>query len=469
MISVIIPALNESATIASVVAFAYETPGVAEVIVIDDGSIDNTVELARAAGARVLTSTLLGKGASMEDGVWAARGEILVFLDGDLSTMEHDLIRRLVEPIHEGRADFVKARFTRRAGRVTTLTAKPLVATFFPELAHFEQPLGGIIAARRLFLRNLAFETDYGVDIALLIDSAINGARIVEVDVGYIEHESQPLETLGDMALQVSRVILDRAALYGRLHIDQVREVQETERRMQGELPAILRKTRKTDKLALFDMDGVLIRDRFIVRLAQRVNKLDELHQLLDHPTMDAIERTRAIAQLFAGVSREAFELTARNLHLMPGAIETVIGLRKAGYRVGIITDSYRIAAETVRRRVFADFTISHVMHFRRGFASGEISLCPAMEHPNGCPLHASCKLNAMYHLLEQLQLTSQQIVAIGDGENDVCLLQAAGRSIAFEPKKPLVAEAAQHVVEGDLIHVLHLLTGDEELMARTA
>jgi phosphoserine phosphatase len=467
MISVIIPALNEAATIGAVVEFAWRSPGVSDVLVLDDGSIDDTAGLARAAGARVLTSTLLGKGASMEDGSWEARGDVLVFLDGDLSSLEEDLIPRLVEPIAAGRADFVKARFSRRGGRVTTLTARPLLAMFFPELAHFEQPLGGIVAARRAFLRNLSFETDYGVDVGLLIDAAMNGGRVAEVDVGHIEHESQPLEALRDMARHVVRVILDRAARYGRLHIDQVREVEEVERRAQAELPAVLGKARAAGKLALFDMDGVLLRDRFVVRLAQRVNKLAELRAFLDHPTLSAEQRTQAIGALFAGVPRELFEQTARNLALVQGAAETVIALRKAGYRVGIVTDSYRAAAEVVRRRVFADFSLSHQMRFRRGVATGEVALSPAMAHPSGCERHACCKLNALLHLAERLGLPREEIVAVGDGENDVCMLRAAGRSVAFEPKTPAVAEAAQHVVEGDLLGVLDVL-GDE-VLARSA
>src|SRR5665648_399052 len=85
MITVIIPVLNESPTIASVVQFASKANGVTEVIVIDDGSIDGTPDEARSAGARVVTSTLLGKGASMEDGMWAAQNDILLYLDGDLA------------------------------------------------------------------------------------------------------------------------------------------------------------------------------------------------------------------------------------------------------------------------------------------------------------------------------------------------------------------------------------------------
>ena len=97
MISVIIPALNESARIGGVIALAKRCPEVTEVIVVDDGSIDGTAELAAAEGARVLTSSLLGKGASMEDGLRA------------------------------GEADIATARFRRAAGRVTTLTARPLL------------------------------------------------------------------------------------------------------------------------------------------------------------------------------------------------------------------------------------------------------------------------------------------------------------------------------------------------------
>lgn len=87
MITVIIPVLNESQTIQYVVNFAMQSAGVTEVIVVDDGSIDGTPEIAASSGARVITSTLLGKGASMSDGIQAATNEFLVFLDGDLSSL----------------------------------------------------------------------------------------------------------------------------------------------------------------------------------------------------------------------------------------------------------------------------------------------------------------------------------------------------------------------------------------------
>lgn len=457
MITVVIPVLNESPTVRSVIEFARRSPGVTEVIVIDDGSIDGTPELATEAGARVVTSTLMGKGASMEDGVWAAQNDVLVYLDGDLAGLHDDLIARLTNPILSNRADFVKARFTRNAGRVTILTARPLLKTFFPELNHLEQPLGGIIAARRSILRNVRFETDYGVDVGLLLDVKMSGASIEQVDIGHIEHDSQTLEALGDMARQVVRVILDRAGRYGRLDLQQIREVAEIERQSQAELSELLHAKGCPARLALFDMDGTLLKGRFVVHLAQRTNKMADLAELLDRHDIPADERTRRIAAVFEGIPKEVFEDVARCIPLTPGAAEVVVGLRKKGYRVGVVSDSFFVATEIVRRRVFADFSIAHLMRFRRGIASGNLTLCPAMSHGSGCSKHNLCKQNVLLHLCEQFGLASDRVLAVGDGEPDACMLAAAGISVAFEPKTEVVSTAAQHVMSGSLLGILEL------------
>ena len=451
MISVVIPALNEAETIASVVSFARRSSGVSEVLVVDDGSTDGTVEAARAAGARVETSSLLGKGASMEDGARLAANEILVFLDGDLSELPEDLIPRLTKPLLENRADFVKARFSRRAGRVTVLTALPLIRTFFPELSGFAQPLGGIVAARRSLLRGLRFETHYGVDVGLLIDVSLTGARLEEVDIGFIEHHSQSLGSLGRMATQVMRVILDRAARHNRLAEPQLRRAEELDRRSQAELPAIVDRIGRAERLALLDMDGTLLRGRYAVSLAQAVGKESELSLLLDRQEIEARERTRRVASLFRGITMGTFEQVARAMPLVPGARRLVIALKRNGYRVGIVTDSFRVAAETIRRRVFADFSIAHVLRFRDGATTGEVFVSPAMERQPGCPEHRVCKLNVLLNLCERLRIQPMNVLAVGDGDVDVCMLRAAGQSIAFEPKSDRVASAATHCLSGTL------------------
>jgi len=107
MITVIIPALNEEKTIRQVVRIANSSSLVTEVIVVDDKSMDDTVMEARKEGATVITSTKLGKGASMKDGVLVAGNELIAFLDADIVTYPANVIEILTVPLLEKQADFV--------------------------------------------------------------------------------------------------------------------------------------------------------------------------------------------------------------------------------------------------------------------------------------------------------------------------------------------------------------------------
>ncbi len=458
-VSVVIPVLNESKTIGQIVAFALKNPLVGEVLVVDDGSHDGTPDLAARAGARVITSSLMGKGASMEDGMLAAQHDLILYLDGDLHGLNDELIDHMVAPLLLGYGDFVKARFARTAGRVTVLTARPLLRTYFPELAHYNQPLGGIMAARRSLLKQLRFENDYGADIGLLIDAAAAKARIVEVDIGRLEHDSQTLDALGEMATQVARTIVERAAEWGRLQVMFVKETRERDRvRRAADLDRVVNLVQRADKLALVDMDGTLVAGRFAVALAAQTGRGDQLAALLDRHDIDPLERAKRIAAVFKGVPKQTFIDVARSLPLNPGAIEMVVGLRKQGYMVGVCTDSYHIAGSIVRRRVFADFCIANVMRFRGEHALGRVTHAPATRHRRGCREHAVCKLNVLHHFADRLGLKPAQVLAVGDSENDICLLRAAGKSFAFQPKSPAVAAAAQHVVNDTLARVLEFV-----------
>ncbi|MCL5734466.1 MAG: glycosyltransferase, partial [Actinobacteria bacterium] len=443
-----------------VIGAVRRDPRVCEVIVVDDASIDGTREAAARMGATVIMSSYLGKGASMQDGVMFAKGEVVLFVDGDIKELDANLVQLMVGPIASDEADLVKARFSREAGRVTVLTARPLIGSFFPELSRFEQPLGGIVAAKRSLLANLRLETDYGVDAGLLIDATMKGARIQEVDIGKIDHASQPLEDLGSMAKQVTRVIIDRAWRHGRLSINQIREIEEVERIAAARVLSPTLGVGNGCQFALLDMDGVLVEGRFISTLADQVGVESDLARLLDNALVPDNERNQLVAALFVGVNAELFEEVARSIPLTEGAIETVIGLRQAGYRVGIVTDSYSIAAETVRRRVFADFSIAHIMHFRRRHSTGELSLSPWMLDRGGCMQHDCCKSNVLRNLRDAVGLVPEQTVAVGDGENDACLLREAGISVAFRPRSPLVEMAAKHVIHGSLREVVRLVGG---------
>lgn len=456
-VSVVIPVLNESRKIASVVEFVLRSPLVREAIVVDDGSIDGTPELAKEAGARVITSFMLGKGGSMEDGLLEAKSEVILYLDGDLSGLADDLVEKMCLPLLSGRTDFVKASFSRRAGRVTVLTARPLLETYFPEIAHIAQPLGGIIAARKDLLGKLRFENDYGVDIGVLLDSVALGARVKEVHIGHIEHESKNLEDLGAMATQVARAILDRAAFYGRLRYSFARDARERERSVLATPDRVISRMGEIDRLALFDMDGTLFDGRFIMALAAKTGREAKLAKYLDRLDLTPEYRTKRIAHVFAGLPADVFEQTAREIPLVAGAAEAVIGLRKLGYRVGIVTDSYHIAAEVARRRVFADFALSNVVEFRKGKSTGTVTLAPTMRSGH-TGRRAYDKLNALRFLSKRMGVPAKRVLAVGDGINDIGMLRAAGISIAFQPKSERVKRAAKHVVFDRLDQILRIV-----------
>jgi glycosyltransferase involved in cell wall biosynthesis len=216
--TVVIPAYNEEGNVGSVVRAARQAGHVKEVLVIDDGSNDGTAGAAREAGAQVVRHAgNEGKGSAMERGCREATHEALVFLDGDLRNVTPTRVQRILEPLADG-FDFVKTRFDRRSGRVTELTAKPLLGHFFPEIsASFDQPLSGQIGIRKGLLEKLDLEPDMGVDIGILIDAVECGVRATEVYFGFLEHEPRDLDQLDETARAVSRVILERAARYDRI------------------------------------------------------------------------------------------------------------------------------------------------------------------------------------------------------------------------------------------------------------
>ena len=216
-VSIVIPAYNEEATVAKVVSVARKLSYVDEVIVVDDGSTDRTVEEAENAGATVISHIMNeGKGSAIKTGFKNSHGDIVAFIDADVSNFTSEKIDKIIRPILEDKTDITKTKFARESGRVTELTAKPLLGFFFPEL-NYEQPLSGQFAGKRSALNKIRFEKDYGVDVGIVLDADVHGIKILEVDIGDICHDMSPLADLNKMANEVVRTIIDRAVEYGRV------------------------------------------------------------------------------------------------------------------------------------------------------------------------------------------------------------------------------------------------------------
>lgn len=225
-ISVVIPALNEAPTVADVVKAALaDEPH--EVLVIDADSHDSTATQATAAGATVYNWRDIlpdvpprpGKGESLWRGVAAATGDVAVFLDADLEHPAPGMVTALTAPFADPGVHLVKADYRRTlhgqptgGGRVTELTAKPLLRLLYPELGHINQPLAGEYALRRDTALQLPFVAGYGVEAGLLIDvAATHGPHSIrQVDLGVRRHRNRPLAELSPMAEVVAATLLGR-------------------------------------------------------------------------------------------------------------------------------------------------------------------------------------------------------------------------------------------------------------------
>ncbi|MFZ2512142.1 MAG: glucosyl-3-phosphoglycerate synthase [Gordonia sp. (in: high G+C Gram-positive bacteria)] len=236
-VSVVLPALNEEATVAGVIASIAPLLGglVDELVVLDSGSTDATAERARRAGARVVAREDVvshlaprpGKGEALWRAVAATNGDLIAFVDADLVDPDPRFVPRLLGPLLlDPDIHLVKGYYRRPlteggaqvadgGGRVTELTARPLLTALKPELGEVIQPLGGEYAGTRELLSSVPFAAGYGVEIGLLVDTydryGLTG--IGQVNLGVRAHRNRPLAELAVMSRQIIATLLGRCGI----------------------------------------------------------------------------------------------------------------------------------------------------------------------------------------------------------------------------------------------------------------
>jgi glucosyl-3-phosphoglycerate synthase len=240
-VSVVIPARNEERTVAQVagaiVGLAADTGLVDEVVVMDSDSTDATAQAAEDAGATVYRASQVapglgafaGKGEALWKSLLVTKGDLLVFVDADLTQWGPHFVTGLLGPLlDDPRVRLVKGFYERLyaaddgpvsadGGRVTELVARPLLSLWWPELTGVVQPLAGEWAARRELMESLPIPVAYGVELATLIDTAAAHGldAIAQVDLGRRGHKHQASHDLALMAAELLLVAERRRAAAG--------------------------------------------------------------------------------------------------------------------------------------------------------------------------------------------------------------------------------------------------------------
>lgn len=236
-ISLCIPTLNEEATIGKeIILFRSELmnryPLIDEIAVIDSGSTDTTVNVAKSFGADVyLADDILpnlepkkGKGENLWKAIYQLKGDIIVYIDADIKNIHPRFAYGLIAPlVYRKEIQYVKAFYDRPlafsqgirpsgGGRVTEILIRPLFSLFFPELTALIQPLSGEYAVRRAVLEQIPFPIGYGVETSHLIDVYQKWGleAFAQTDLDQRVHRNQDTRSLGKMAFGILQTFFSR-------------------------------------------------------------------------------------------------------------------------------------------------------------------------------------------------------------------------------------------------------------------
>ena len=242
-VSVCLPTRDEAATVGTIVkslrkSLLERSRLIDEIVVMDAGSVDDTVTIALAEGARVFREQDVlpevgpgsGKGEALWKSLHACRGDLICWIDADIRNFHPRFVSGLLGPLlMDPEVLLVKAFYERPirernalrstgGGRVTELVARPLLNLLWPQLAGVVQPLAGEYAGRRVALEQVPFSSGYGVELGLLVDLAerFGMDAIAQVDLERRVHRNQDVQALGRMSFGILQAVFQRLVEEGR-------------------------------------------------------------------------------------------------------------------------------------------------------------------------------------------------------------------------------------------------------------
>lgn len=209
---------------------------------------------------------------------------------------------------------------------------------------------------------------------------------------------------------------------------------------------------RRAKRMVVMDMDSTLIRIEVIDELARAHGVYEQVSRITERAMqgeMDYDESLRQRVALLAGMDASVLRQLAANLPLTEGAETLIRVLKRLGYRTAVISGGFSVAAEALKARLGIDHAYSNVLEERDGKLTGRTV---------GAIVNARRKAELLEQLAKAEGILLDQVIAVGDGANDLLMLERAGLGIAFRAKPRLREAADTSISAGGLDSILYLL-----------
>ena len=209
---------------------------------------------------------------------------------------------------------------------------------------------------------------------------------------------------------------------------------------------------REAKRLVLLDMDSTLIEQEVIDLIAKHAGKHDQVSQITESAMAGELDFAQALSArvaLLAGLDQSVIELVRKEITLTNGAKKLIETLHKQGHKVGVVSGGFLDVIEPILKELKIDFYRANKLEIVNGKLTGKTE---------GEIIDRIAKYNSLLDFAKIEGVDLSQTVAIGDGANDLDMIEAAGLGIAFNAKPKVAAAAATTISTLDLSAVLLLM-----------
>ena len=421
--TIVIPAYNEEKTVNKVVEVALKvkekSEKIHEVILVNDGSTDKTAKIIADLPIRIITHKKnMGYTAAISSGIHQTKTEFAVIIDADWQNITPQAIEKILEPIIQGKAELVKASFVGKIGRVTNFAVKPMMKILYPDY-EFEQPISGQFAGPTEFFESVEIDNSWGIAIGILLEALQQGLRVIEVDVGKLEHKARSDEEKAEMAQQVMETMIRKAGLIQHKY-----------------------------KLVVFTLGNTLVPSQSLNKIFAKLaidKNVAELQEKLDNGKITFEVFAKRAAFLFKGLDTRKVEDACRDIPLVNYASEVIKALKRRRFQVAIISSNFSPIVHAIAKNLGVELVDCISLESNNFKLNGNVA-ARSGEYWLGKNQEESFE-RALIRIIQRAKVKPLETMMVANSPRSIPLFLKAGFAVAFRPQNSDLREIADKTI----------------------